>query len=153
MELRWGELSPFIVDQRISLHLPEDARIKGNVLSVRDEGLVVDVKKTNNKEVYPKRQSLIPRADVSLIYLRKRGVKYRAIFTTGAIVVGAGLAFAVGIGSAGAVPFFPTLGLGSGLGGALGYFIGNKFDTKFMPIRVIDDPPQGESTADSPALE
>ena len=160
MELRWGELSPLIVDQRVRLHLPEDVTLQGKVLSVRDDGLVVDVKKTSNKKAYPKGQSLIPRADVWLIGLRKRGAKYRAIFTTGGIVVGAGIGLAVALAT-GRVSLWGgtakseigALGLGSGLGGALGYIIGNKFDTQFIPIRVIDDPPQGESPADSPDLE
>ena len=95
---------------------------------MRDDGLVVDVKKTSNKKAYPKGQSLIPRADVWLIGLRKRGAKYRAIFTTGGIVVGAGLGLAVGVAAAGGallgggreqVEIGPVMGLGSGLGGAL----------------------------------
>ena len=160
VDLRWGELSPFIVDQRIRLHLPEDVRLKGKVLSVRDDGLVVDVKKTSNKEAYPKGQSLIPRAHVSLIGLGKRGVKYRAIFTTGGIVVGAGLVIATAAYGAGPLltsdgrrRMETALPLLSGLGGALGYLMGNKLDRKFIPIKVIGDPPRGESPTDSSALE
>ena len=38
-----GDLSPLMVNDRIILHLPEDVRIRGRVLSGRDDGLLMNI--------------------------------------------------------------------------------------------------------------
>ena len=155
VELSWGDLSPLIVDHRITLHLPEDIRIKGRVLSVRNDSLLMNVKKTNNKKAYPKGQSLIPRAHVSLIDLRrKRGVKYRWILTPIGLALGAALAVGCIIdanessgGNTGRCSAFPALA------GGLGYLLGWGLDAKVMHIKIAGDPPETETTFNSPAQE
>jgi len=155
VELSWGDLSPLIVDRRITLHLPEDVRIKGRVLSVRNDGLLMSVKKTNNKKAYPKGQSLIPRAHVSLIDLRrKRGVKYRWILTPIGVGLGAALYVACAIaenetGQGNTEQCLPL----AALGGGLGYLLGTGLDAKVMHIKVAGDPPETETTFNSPAQE
>ena len=153
VELRWGDLSPLIVDQRVRLHLPEDVRIKGRVLSVRDDGLYMNIKKRSNKKAYPKGLTVIPRADVSLIELRKkRGIKYRAILTSTGAVLALGLAVASTAYAGGDdAPTDASFVLVSAAGGALGYLIGDALDTKVMHIKVVGDPPQTETTVNSPA--
>ena len=149
VELSWGDLSPLIVDHRITLHLPEDVRIKGRVLSVRNDGLLMSVKKTNNKKAYPKGQSLIPRAHVSLIDLRrKRGVKYRLILTPIGLALGAYLS----VISVCALDNRCLVGFPALLGG-LGYLLGWALDAKVMHIKVAGDSPETETTFNSPAQE
>ena len=153
VELRWGDLSPLIVDQRVRLHLPEDVRIKGRVLSVRDDGLYMNIKKRSNKKAYPKGLTVIPRADVSLIELRKkRGIKYRAILTPVGVVLGAALyvGCAFGENERGTLDKEICL-LFTALGGGLAYFLGRALDAKIMHIKVVGDPPQTETTVNSPA--
>ena len=76
VELQWGDLTPLIVDKKVTLQLPEDVTVKGRVLSVRDDGLYMNIKKRSKKKAYPKGPTVIPRADVSLIEVRqKHGVK------------------------------------------------------------------------------
>ena len=153
VELSWGDLSPLIVDQRVRLHLPEDVRIKGRVLSVRDNGLYMNIKKRSNKKAYRKGQSLIPRADVALIELRKkRGIKYRAILTPIGVVLGAApyVSCAIGENERGSGDTQICL-LFPALGGALAYFLGRALDAKIMHIKVVGGPPQTETTVNSPA--
>ena len=144
VELRWGDLSPLIVDQRVRLHLPEDVRIKGRVLSVRDDGLYMNIKKRSNKKAYPKGLTVIPRADVSLIELRKkRGIKYRAILTPIGAVLAAGLiVYSIAAGGGAESAEISVVAAGA-LGGGLAYFLGWGLDAKIMHITVLS----GESCA------
>ena len=41
VDLRWGDLSPMVVDKRVTLRLPEEVTVKGRVLAVRDDGLYI----------------------------------------------------------------------------------------------------------------
>ena len=154
VELQWGDLSPLIVDKKVTLQLPDDVTVKGRVLAVRDDGLYMNIKKRSKKKAYPKGPTLIPRADVSLIeFRRKPGIKYRAILTSGGAVVGAGLMVALisGAGEGGNV--WGPIALFAGLGGGLGYAIGDSADTKLMRIKIVDDPPQTEATVNSPSRQ
>ena len=155
VELSWGDLSPLIVDKRVTLHLHEDVRVKGRMLSVRDDGLYMNIKKRSNKKAYPKGPSVIPRADVSLIELRKKpGAKYRVIFTSVGAVLALGLAVVtVAYGGGDDAPTDAQFVLVSAAGGVLGYVIGDSLDTKVMHIKIVDDPPQTETTVNSPATE
>ena len=157
VELQWGDLTPLIVDKKVTLQLPEDVTVKGRVLSVRDDGLYMNIKKRSKKKAYPKGPTVIPRADVSLIEVRqKHGVKYRAILTSGGAVVGAGLIIAAmiaaGGGDDGGNPW-GVVALFAAAGGGLGYGIGDGADTKVMRIKIVDDPPQVERAITSPSRE
>ncbi len=152
VELQWGDLSPLIVDKKVALQLPDDVTVKGRVLAVRDDGLYMNVKKRSKKKAYSKGPTVIPRADVSLIELRrKRGIKYRAILTSGGAVVGTGLIVALIIAAGDGGNVWGAIALLAGLGGGLGYAIGDSADTKLMRIKIVDDPPQTEATVNSPS--
>ena len=121
------------------------------MLSVRDNGLFMNIKKTNNKKAYAKGQSLIPRADVSLIDLKGwRGAKFRWIMTAVGAALGTTLSV---VFDTYPIPEEVYLLVLTPFGGTVGYLLGRSLDTKFMHIKVVDDPPQGESPADSPAGE
>ena len=53
VELQWGDLSPLIIDKKVTLQLPDDVTVKGRVLAVRDDGLYIDIKKRNKKKGLP----------------------------------------------------------------------------------------------------
>ena len=44
LELKWGELAPLVVGQRIELTLTGGAKVKGEAVVVREDNLVMDVK-------------------------------------------------------------------------------------------------------------
>ena len=154
VDLRWGDLAPLIVDKRVTLSLPEDVTVKGRVLAVRDDGLYLDIKKRNKKKAYSKGPTVIPRADVSLIRVKRgRGVKYRAILTPVGAVLGAAVwALCVWSESQGSDQKEPCA-IWPPLTAGLFYLLGRDLDTKFMHIKVVDDRPQTGAAGDPPARE
>ena len=55
VELKWGELSSLIRNQKVSMVLPDATMISGEAIVVREDALVIDVKKTSNASAYPAR--------------------------------------------------------------------------------------------------
>ena len=145
-----------VVGQRVAMVMPEGIRIKGEVLSVRDDGLLMNIRKTGNKKDYAKGQALIPRAHVSLITRRRRcGVGYRAILTPVGFLIGGGLGAGVMTGFGHSTPSDrgAYLGLTVMIAATVGgYFWGKRLDTEVMHIKVAGDPPQTETTP-SPAQQ
>ena len=83
VELKWNELSTVIYGQSVELTVPDASTIKGDVVAVRDDALVLDVKTTSNAKAFPKGNAAIPRASVTLLKLEKHGSNWR---TTGTII-------------------------------------------------------------------
>jgi len=83
IELRWQELNAAINGHSIELTLPGAIAIKGEVVAVRDDGLVLDIKKTSDAKTFPKGNALIPRGSVTVLKLVKHGSNWR---TTGTIL-------------------------------------------------------------------
>ena len=65
----WNELSRMIPGMNIRMTLPDGTVIRGQVLEVRPDELVVDVRRTSNGRLHPKGRTGIPRPDVSAIEL------------------------------------------------------------------------------------
>jgi hypothetical protein len=68
----WDELSRTIQGMYIRMILPDTTVIRGQVLEVRPDALVVDVRRTSNSRLHPKGPTGIPRSDVSTIELSLR---------------------------------------------------------------------------------
>lgn len=69
VEVRWNELSPLILAHTVSLVLPGGTTVAGEVESVRDDSLTLDVRKTSNSKVQPKGTASIPRASVTTLQI------------------------------------------------------------------------------------
>jgi hypothetical protein len=65
----WNELSRMISGRPIRMILPDGAAIRGHVLDVRPDELIVDVRRTSNRRLHPKGRTGIPRSDVFAIEL------------------------------------------------------------------------------------
>jgi hypothetical protein len=85
----WDELSRMIPGMNIRLALPDTTLIRGQVLDVRPDALVIDVRRTSNERLHAKGRTAIPRADVSTIELFPRRSP-RARPNAGAIGAGIG---------------------------------------------------------------
>ena len=83
IELKWEELNTAINGHSIELTLPGATTIKGEVVAVRDDGLVLDIKKTSDKKTFPRGNGLIPRGSITLLKLERHGSNWR---TTGTIL-------------------------------------------------------------------
>jgi hypothetical protein len=139
LEFRWSELSSTIQGRTIELTLPDGATVGGDVVVVREESLVVNVRKTSDSKTYPKGDAAIPRASVTMLSMTEsRGRWGRKM--------GSGLGSLAGVLAGGyiAVKTAPSAGAGLAIFGAVtgagtlgGYFLGRSADARTTLIRVV----------------
>jgi hypothetical protein len=138
LELRWEELQPLILGQRVTVTLADGATVHGDVLAVRDDALVVDV---GRRPVPAAAQpgGRLPRSAVATIRLeRAGGGGGRNLGTiigvlTG-VVVGGYVTSQVADSAGTGIPLF--LGLASAIT-AGGYYAGRRIDRRITIIRVV----------------
>lgn len=136
--LQWRDLDRVTRGRWISLVLPSDIKLQGEVVAVEADELVLDVHKTSDKRAYPKGRAIVPRPEVTHCRVwQKRGVAWRIAGT--AIGGGAGAALAVplalymhneggeGVAAAAALVAVPA---------GVGYLLGWAADRKTMDIVV-----------------
>lgn len=138
MELKWEELSQVIRGNEVEMSL-DGVRIRGEVISVRDDALLVDVRRTTNEHVIPRESASIPRSSISDLVLREsRGSWGRNLGTTLGVMTG----FVVGIWVAGNVADSASVGIPMWLGIASaitvgGYQVGKTADMRTVHIRIV----------------
>ena len=89
LELKWSELPSFIAGHNIELVTPKGALIRGEVIAVREDALLIDVKKTSDSSAYPKGNIVFPRQSVTVLSLqRSRGSWGRSIGTVLGVLSG-----------------------------------------------------------------
>src|SRR5262245_26010798 len=138
LELRWNELPQIILNQSVELTLT-NAKIRGDVAAVRDDSLVLDVRKTSDAKAFPKGNASVPRTEVTLIkVMRARGNWGRNLGTTVGVLSGVvigGYTAGTTTDSAGTgIPLF--LAIASGIS-VLGYFFGKTLDRNVTTIRIV----------------
>lgn len=89
ISLQWEDLAPLVAGREVEIVLSDGTKVRGDVYAVQEDRLVMDVKKTSNKRVYPKGQQSIERASIPSLNLRNKTIRWRVIATTAGIVVGA----------------------------------------------------------------
>jgi len=139
LELKWSELSPLIAGRIVELTVLGGAKVRGEVATVRDDALVLDVRQSSDSKAYPKGNAAIPRSSVTLLQVqRERGKWGRSIGTTLGVLTGLGVGGYTAVkaaNSAGAgVAIFVVI---AGAGAVGGYFVGKALDSKTTEIRVI----------------
>jgi hypothetical protein len=88
MSLQWQDLAPIVAGREIETVLPDGTKLKGDVFAVREDHLVMNVKKTSNKALYPKGQHSIDRGSITTLDLRKKTIRWRVIATIAGTVAG-----------------------------------------------------------------
>ena len=141
VELKWGELSSLIRNQKVSMVLPDATMISGEAIVVREDALVIDVKKTSNASAYHKGHTPIPRASVTLLQLERRNRKgARVIGTTvgviGGVIGGGYVALLTADDSPGG--FAATWTSLATAGSVGGYLLGKEIDSKTTYIKVVE---------------
>jgi hypothetical protein len=139
LELKWSELSSTLRGRTIQLTLPEGAIVSGEVIVVREDSLVLNVRKTSDPKSYSKGNAAIPRAAVTVLSMTEsRGHWGRKI--------GSGLGTFSGVlaGAYVVAKTEPSGGAGLAVFGAItaagtigGYFLGRAADTRVTLIRVV----------------
>lgn len=139
IELKWSELSSHIQGHDIEIVLPDATSLTGEVETVREDALVLNVKKTSNSKAHPKGNAVIPRASVSGLSLKEsRGKWGRSIGVTLGTLTGVSLGGYVAAANArSAAAGLSTFLAISGAGTLTGYLVGRSADRREKSIRVV----------------
>lgn len=136
LELKWSELGNMVVGHKVAITLTDDIVLGGEVASVRDDSIVLDV--TLPAKGYPKGNGVVPRNAVKLIGLeRTKGAFGRAIGTTFGVLGGMSLGAAAGLRTGGAGPALATFLVIAGAGTVSGYYIGRELDRRVTWIKIL----------------
>ena len=141
VELQWGELAPLFGNQRVKLALPDGAVIAGEAITVREDTLVIDVKKTSDKKAHPKDYSPIPRESVTLFEVDRRCRKgARAIGATVGVVSGVfgGGYVTAKLADQTAAGFLATCAGVASASSVGGFLVGKEIDTDLTYVKVVE---------------
>jgi hypothetical protein len=137
VELRWNELASVIQGQRAEVMLADGTGLKGEVIAVREDALVMDVKKVTAGR-HEKGSATVERNSIGLIKLeRSRGSIGRTAGTIVGVISGVvlgGWAAAHTESASAGIPTF--LGIASGVSVA-GIYAGRALDRESMLIKVV----------------
>jgi hypothetical protein len=128
VEMRWNELASLIGGQRVEAVLNSGLKVKGEVIAVRADELLLDSKTNSN----------IPRTSLVQINLeRLRGAWGRSLGTVLGILTGMSVGGYAALHTDSAKAALPTfLGI-SGAIGTGGYFVGRQIDRRITKIRIV----------------
>jgi hypothetical protein len=141
IELRWGELAPVIVNHKVKVVLPGGTEIQGLAVAVRDDALVLNVKKTSDRKGYPTGQNVIPRASLSTLQIDDfRGAGGRTIGVIvgalGGLILGGDLVAHTTNTEAAAISSFLGISTGSAIAG---YYAGRARDHNVTMIKIVPE--------------
>ena len=139
LELRWSELAPLLQGTRVDITLTDGTMLHGEILALRDDGLVMDVSSSSKETTYRRGSGMVPRVAVSLIRLeRSRGAWGRHLGTVigvlSGVVIGAYVTGRAADSASLGIPLF--LSVASGITVA-GYYGGRRLDRRVTTIRVM----------------
>jgi hypothetical protein len=138
LELKWNELAPTIQGHAVELTLSGGTKVTGDVAAIRDEAMVLDVKKTTDAKTYPKGNAAIPRASIQLVKLKRSGAWGKTLGTTlgvlSGVVVGGYVAGTTQNDVGPGVAVFLVIASAMSVGG---YFLGRGADQRSTTIRVV----------------
>jgi hypothetical protein len=139
LELKWSELAPLISNHVVQVSLSTGGTVRGEIVAVRDDSLVIDVRSSSDSKAFPKGSASVPRSSVALLKVeRTHGSWGRTIGTTLGVLTG----LAVGGYTAGstadsagkAIPLFLVVAGGISVAG---YFLGRSLDRHVTTIRIV----------------
>ena len=138
LELKWGELAPTVQGHPVELTLTGGTRVTGDVAAIRDDAMVLDVKKTSDAKAYPKGNASIPRGSVQLVKLKRSGGWGKTLGITlgvlSGVVVGGYVAGSTQHDAGPAVAVFLVIAGAMSVGG---YLLGKRADQGATWIRVV----------------
>lgn len=138
ISLRWTELERIVVPHTVELVLTDGVKLRGPALAVRDEALVVDIRKVSKNARYRKGEAAILRAEIARLSL----VRIKGTFgkRLGEMAVFTGSSFAivplVFLGPLGNATLPAVIAIGAGafyIGGKLG----GKLDERRTRITIL----------------
>jgi hypothetical protein len=132
VEMKWGEIGPIVVNQRVAVAWKDGRTVRGEVLAVRDTELLLETK-TDKKG-----SMTIPRESIAgLTVTRTKGAGGRTFGTIigilGGMWIGGYTASTTDSAAAGIPIFFGV----TTLTGMLGYYGGKQLDTRTTRITIV----------------
>jgi hypothetical protein len=138
VELRWSELGPVVAGHRVTAVLADGSRVTGEAVVVRDDALVLNVRRSTGTQAYAGGNAPIPRSAVARLEVEKHGGAGRTLGIVLGVLTGVvlgGWISAETTDSAGAgIPLF--LGVASGITLA-GYYAGKSLSRQVTVIRIV----------------
>lgn len=138
LELKWGELAPTVQGHPVELTLAGGTRVTGDVAAIREDAMVLDVKKTSDPRTYPKGNASIPRASIQLVKVKRSGGWGKTLGTTlgvlTGVVVGGYVAAKTQNDAGPAIAVFLVIAGAMSVGG---YLLGRRADQTATTIRVV----------------
>lgn len=132
VEMKWGELSPIVVNQRVAVALKDGRVARGEALAVRDTELLLEAKSD------PKGSMTIPRESITgLTVTRTKGSGGRVFGSIVGVVGGMWIAGYAASASDSAGTGWPIFIGGTTALGVLGYYAGKQIDTKVTHITIV----------------
>ena len=140
LELKWTELNAAIYGQTVELTLPGAFTVKGDVAAVRDDALVLDVRKTSDAKAFPKGNAVIPRSSVTLLKLEKHGrTNWHTMGTVIGVLSGVVLGgYIAGTATSQAGPALAVFLTTASAISVAGYAAGHAAEKKTTMIRIAD---------------
>jgi len=136
LELRWSELANMVVGHKVAVTLTDDLIVGGEVASVRDESIVLDV--TAPTKGFPQGNGVVPRATIKLISLETmKGSVGRAVGTTLGVLMGMPLGALAADKVGGTGPRLTAFFLVAGATSTTGYYLGRELDRRITQIKII----------------
>ena len=138
VELKWSELAAVVTGQNIEFTTKEGVRLRGNVVSVRPEEMVLDAKHTSNPKIFPKGGVTVPRTSVDTLRMIKTKAAWGRSLGTGlGLVAGYTLmVYTARAGGSGTAVLTTLFGI-TGATTVGGFFLGRAADRKVTIIRII----------------
>jgi hypothetical protein len=139
VELKWSELNTAIYGHSVELTLPGAFTVKGEVVAVREDALVLDIRKTWDARAFPTGNAVLPRASVTLLKVdQRRESHWRTMGTIIGVLGGVTLGGYI----AGKTASSPGPGIAIFLGTATaaaiaGHVAGGAADRKTRMIRIV----------------
>jgi hypothetical protein len=137
--IHWGELSGLILGHEVTVPLEDGVVVAGQVLAVRDQSLMLDVRRTSNATRYPVGAASLPRAAITEIrVVEHRGSGGKILGTVvgllAGFIVGAEVAAHGTRSEAAGVSTFSAIAVGGTVGG---YYAGKSMDVRKRVLVVL----------------
>jgi len=141
LEMKWKELGSMIIGRQVKLVLPGGAEIQGEAIALREDTLLLNVKKTSDRKSYPRGQNAIPRASVTTLQfetVRGPGGKTIGVIVgaLGGLILGGDLVAHTAHSEAAAISSFLGISTGSAIAG---YYAGKASDRRVTTVKILPE--------------
>lgn len=138
LELKWGELAPTVQGHSVELTLTGGVKITGDVAAIREDAMVLDVRKTSDAKAYPRGNASVQRSSIELVKLKRSGGWGKPLGITLGVLSGVTVGgYVAGTTQNDAGPAIAVFLIVAGAMSVGGYLLGKRADQRSTTIRVV----------------